>query len=412
MKKNSTIRAWSALVGFELRKFFLSPWMLALLVGLLLLNAWKLWDSYRLRTQGWAEYEDVYLDFYDRYSGPVTAENIREFMEIYRPLQEKRESMSLNWTYDPNAYTYSEATDEHFFRSLFYTELYYDYLYQNEAFDTADRANRLAELYSGLGNTFEVEKNRTIAAAFQGRRIPYFGDTRHYELLLNYDYSAMLVLLLCLFGLSGVFVTEKETEMGMLLRTTRRGGVATVAAKLTASLLFTVMVCALFFAEDFWVLQLLSGRYEAIGNPVYALRFFEITPLTLTVGQYFLWAAVIKTLGMLCCGCVILLVSCLVKRSLAAFLASFAALMAGVLLQEFGGGMTALKWCNPLELVIVRETVNRDVYVNLFGHAVQLHVFIIGGVCLTTAVLCAGILYCNRGRGRGLWGRRQAHAVL
>ena len=124
MKKNSTIRAWSALVGFELRKSFLGPWMLALLAGLLALNAWKLWDSYQLRTQGWAEYEDVYLDFYDRYSGPITAENIREFMEIYRPLQEKRESRSLNAMYDPNAYTYSEATDEHFFRSLFYTELY------------------------------------------------------------------------------------------------------------------------------------------------------------------------------------------------------------------------------------------------------------------------------------------------
>lgn len=412
MKRGNTVRAWLALVGFELRKSSLSPWMLVFLVGLLLVNAWKLQDSYMARTQGWAKYEDVYLEFYDRYSGPITVENIRELVEIYHPLQEKRKSRTLSTAHDPNAYTDSEEMDERFFRSLFYSELYYDYLYQNEAIDTAERADRLAELYSGVGNTFEAEKNRATAAAFQGRRIPYFGDTRHYEVLLSYDYSAMLVLLLCLFGLSGVFVTEKETEMEMLLRTTRRGGASTVAAKLTASLLFILMVCALFFTEDFWVLQLLSGRYEAINDPVYALRFFEITPLTMTIGQYFIWAAVRKTLGVLCCGCIILLISCLTRRSLAAFLASFAALLVGVLLQEFGGGMTALKWCDPMELVIVRETVNQNAFVNLFGHAVQLHVFITGGICLTIALLCAGILYCNRGRTGRILGGRRAHAAL
>lgn len=405
MKKSGTIHTWSALTGFELRKSFLNPWMLALLVLLLGLNAWKLWDSYQVKVYRWAEYEDVYETFYDRYAGTITVENIQDLMSIYGPLQAKREDLSISYQYDPDAYTYSEGMDESFFSTLFYLEMRYDYLYRNGAIDTVDRANQLIGLYSGHGNTFEVEKNRIIASAFQDRHIPDFGDTRHYEVLLNHDYSAMLVLLLCLLGLSGVFVTEKETEMRMLLRTTRRGGAATVAAKLTASLLFTVAVCVLFFTEDFWVLQLLAGRYEAVGNPVYALRFFEITPLNMTIGQYFLWAAAVKTLGVLCCGCVILLISCLVRRSLAAFLASFAALMAGVLLQEFGGGMTALRWCNSLELVIVRETVYENAFVNLFGHAVQIHEFVIGGVCLTTAALCAAILHCSRGR-------RAAHAPL
>ena len=210
IRRPDSSNTWSALTGFELRKSFLNPWILALLAFLLALNAWKLWDSYQAKVYRWAEYEDVYETFYDRYAGTITVENIQDLMAIYGPLQAKRQDLSISYQYDPDAYTYSESIDESFFATLFYLELHYDYLYRNEAIDTVDRANQLIELYSSRGNAF---KNRIIAAAFQGRSIPYFGDTRHYEVLLNHDYSAMLVLLLCLLGLSGVFVTEKETEL-------------------------------------------------------------------------------------------------------------------------------------------------------------------------------------------------------
>lgn len=405
MKKGN---AFWRLVGYECRKAFLNPWMLVFLVALLAVNGWKIHDEYNQKVDRWVEYQDVYDEFYSRYAGTITAEKVSDLMAIYAPLQKKAEALALSRVYDPDAYTYSEQEDYSFFSILFYTEMRYDYLYVNEAYRIASNALELAELYSCVGNAFEVSKNRQIAADFSGRAIPAFSDTRGYEVLLNYDYSAMLILLLTIFGLCGIFITERETEMYMLLRTTKNGSGATVAAKLTAAVLFVVLVSGLFFLQDFLTIYIAGGRNQALSSPVYALRYFETTPLNMTVGEYFLWAAAVKTLGILACGCVILLVSSLCKQMLSAFFASFGLLLGGVVLQEFCRTRYALKWFNPLELVIVRDIVTEDAFVNVFGFAGHLYVFIIAGIVLTMGLVVAGILYCNRSYHlRG--GRRAIH---
>jgi len=388
--------AFWRLVGYECRKAFLNPWMLVFLAVLLVANGWKIQDEYTQKVDRWEEYQDVYEEFYGRYVGTITAEKVSDLMTIYGPLQEKAETTTLSTVYDPEAYTYSEQQDYLFFGTLFYTEMRYDYLYVNEAQRIVIQALELAELYGCVRNSFEVSKNQRIAVDFSGRSIPAFSDTRGYEVLLNYDYSAMLVLLLSIFGLSGIFVTEQESEMYMLLRTTRNGSGATVAAKLTAAVLFVVLVSSLFFAQDFLTVYLAGGRNEVLDSPVYALRYFETTPLNMIVGTYFLWTAAVKTLGILVCGCVILLVSSLCKQVLTVFFASFGLLLGGVVLQEFCRTQYALKWFNPLELVVVRDIVTEDVFVNVFGFAVPLYVFVIAGVVLTMGLLVAGILYCNR----------------
>lgn len=392
---------YSRLVGFELRKAFGGPWMVIFLTLLLLMNGWKMLDTYGKKVAEWEDYEEVYDTFYEKYAGSITHKKIGDLMGVYGPLKAKADSMRLSFQRDPEAYTYSEFLDERFFSTMFYTEMQYDYLYQNEAYHIVSQAGALAELADAVGNTYEVKKNRAIIADFAGRAIPKFADTRPSEVLLSYDYSAMLVLLMCLFGLSGVFVTERETDMTMLLQTTCHGGGATAAAKLTASLIFTVTVCALFFGEDFFIVQIAAGRWEALSSPVYAIRYLETTPLTMTVGQFFLWAGVMKTLGVLCCGCMILLVSCLAKRGLSAFVVSLGLLMGCVVLQEVCQSLPWLKWFNPMELVIVREIIAEDRFVNVFGSAVHLYRFVLIGILLTSVCLCLGVLYCSRGRRGG-----------
>lgn len=403
--------AFWRLVKYECRKAFWNPWMLVFILVLLVFNGWKLHDTYTQKVDRWAEYQEVYDVFYSRCVGPITAEKVSDFMTVYAPLQEKAESFTLNKVYDPAAYTYSEQSDYSFFTQLFYAQMHYDYFYVNEAHRITTRAMELADFYSGAGNAFEVSKNLKIAADFSGRSIPEFGDTRGYEVLMHYDYSAMLVLLLTIFGLCGIFVTERETQMYMLLRTTQNGSGTTMIAKLITAALFAVLMSGMFFLQDFLTIYLLGGRNQALDSPVYALRYFETTPLNMTIGQYFLWAGIVKTLGVFASGCVILLVSSLCRQMLTAFFISFVALLCGVVLQEFCRTRYALKWFNPLELVIVRDIAAESAYVDLFGFAVHLHVFVTAGILLTMGLLVAGILYCNRSyhrRGR----RRAVHVQL
>lgn len=402
-------RSFFRLVGFECRKAFLNPAMVIFFVVLLLFNGWKISDSYARKIAKWTAYEAQYIETYEKYSGTITAEKIADFMVVYGPLQEKFETRKLNYDYDPNAYTYSEALDEEFYRTLFYNELRYDYLYQNDAYRIVQNALQMAEFYEGVGNSFEAVKNRQIAKDFSGRAIASFSDTRGYEVLLKYDYSAMLVLLFSIFALCGVFVTERETDMYMLLRTTKNGTGITVAAKLTAAALFVIVTCAAFFSQDFLSIYLASPRNTALQSPVYALRALEFTPLAMTVGQYFLWAAAMKTLGILVCCTMILLVSSLFKQTLGAFFTSLALLLGCVALQDFSDGKLPLRWFNPMELVICRELVCRDAFVNVFGMPVRLHSFVLLGVLLVTVAMICGILYCSRGYHNRL--RRRAQNV-
>ena len=399
MKQNRFPR----LVGYELRKAFGSPWMLAFLVLLLLTNLWKLKDEYDKKTAFRQTYAPVYEDFYGRWKGEILPENVQELMAIYGPLQTKMENMIISGAYDPDAYTYSEETDLTFFESLFQLEMKYDYLYQNRAAEIVNQANALADFYARVGNDYEAKKNLDMAASFAGRQIGDFADTQWVEVWLNHDYSAMLVLLLAIFGLSSVFVMERETEMYMLLRTTRRGGGTTMAAKSLASLLYLFLICLLFFGSDALMLGLLSGHGEALGNPVYAIRLLENTPLTMTIGTYLLWATAVKSLGVVTCGMIVLLLSCLCKKVLFAFLGSLGVLFLLVLLQEIAAARTALRWFNPLELVMVRDLTREIGYVNLFGQPVQVYGFVLGGVILVMVLLAGAILRFNPGnmeRGR------------
>lgn len=399
MKQNRFPR----LVGYELRKAFGSPWMLAFLVLLLLTNLWKLKDEYDKKTAFRQTYAPVYEDFYGRWKGEILPENVQEMMAIYGPLQTKMENMIISGAYDPDAYTYSEETDLTFFESLFQLEMKYDYLYQNRAAEIVNQANALADFYARVGNDYEAKKNLDMAASFARRQIGDFADTQWVEVWLNHDYSAMLVLLLAIFGLSSVFVMERETEMYMLLRTTRRGGGTTMAAKSLASLLYLFLICLLFFGSDALMLGLLSGHGEALGNPVYAIRLLENTPLTMTIGTYLLWATAVKSLGVVACGMIVLLLSCLCKKVLFAFLGSLGVLFLLVLLQEIAAARTALRWFNPLELVMVRDLTREIGYVNLLGQPVQVYGFVLGGVILVMVLLAGAILRFNPGnmeRGR------------
>lgn len=395
MKKGSS---FVRLMGFEGRKNFFTPWILLLTVALLLANGWRLSSEYQNKIRYFSEYEAVYEDFYQRWKGSITTETVQELMTIFSPLEEKAQTMSLNRSEGSGTYTKSEGMDYDFFLRLFREEMEYDYLYGNRAIGIAQDAGKLASYFRGLGLTERAAESEAYAGTFSHRSVPNFADTRHIEVWLKHDYSSLLVLLLSLFGLCGVFVTEWETEMYMLQRVSRLGGGTNAAAKLTASLLYVCGLCLLFYGEDFLVLQALSGHWEALKSPLYAVWWMEDTPLNMTMGAYVLWSMAVKTLGMLSCGCLILLASCLCRRVLTAFVTSLGSLMVLIVVQEGAQGRMSLKWFNPMELVLVRENVTDTGFVSIFGCPVHRYVVILLGILLVTAAMAGGILLRHPGR--------------
>ncbi len=394
MKAKNYIR----LLRFEIKKNFINPWILIFLVILLCANGWRLYTEYKEDTKRTDGIEELYETFYERYKGNITPEKVEDLMSVYGHLKEKEENMSLSNAPGTGTYLESEYEDWRFFHFQFAEEMEYDYLYVNRATGITNQAIELYQVYEQAGNKYEAAKNQVIANTFYGRQISDFADTRYIETWLDHDYSSMMIALLCLFGLCSVFVSEKETEMYMLQRTSKLGGGATVAAKMTASAMFVLLICILFYAQDYLVLQLLSGHSEALGSPIYAIPAFRSTGLNMTVGQFIWWYSAVKSFGILIISCTILLLSCLCRRILTTFVTGFGAIAGFALLQELSLLRPLLKWFNPMEAIIIRETVYNITFVNVFGFSIRLEHFIIFGLLVVTVLLVFAILRRNPGR--------------
>lgn len=205
---------------------------------------------------------------YEEFSGTITDEKIEKLMAIYRPLEKQTADLTASTTYrTSNTYLTNVYEDWNFFRFNYVNPMKYAYDYKAYAHGVVTAAKDNMGFYESIGNSYEYQKNAAIAKLFQGRSITSFSYTEMYKYYVQYDFSAFLALLICLYGLMSVFLSEKETEMDTLLLTTKAGGVKTVWAKLMASVLFVVGVCFWFWIVDFVSFSVLFGSWDAASSP-------------------------------------------------------------------------------------------------------------------------------------------------
>jgi len=369
------------LIRFEYRKNFVKPSILIALLVFSLISAFKIYDVYsensmfaRGRSAEEAmQIKRLYWDFYKDFAGEITPDKIDGLLELYRPIEAKTADLTASTrTDDPNTYTGNVYTDYHFFRRCFVLPMEHDYMYQSYASKVASAAQENMSFYQSVGNTYEYRKNAAIAENFRGRQIPDFAFTEMYQYYLHYDFSSFLALLLCVYGLVGVFVSEKESEMDTLLLTTKYGGRKTIAAKLISSALFVISICTWFWLFDFLAFSTVFGSFEGASAPLYAVESFADAPLNLTLGQYALLSGALKTFGMLALGVSILLLSSLFKNALLPFALSLAGAFGLITWQGnfMGSGFLWAKVTNPFVLMVNRELFRKTEFVNLFGFPV------------------------------------------
>lgn len=369
------------LIRFEYRKHFVKPSILIALLVFSLISAFKIYDVYsensmfaRGRSAEEAmQIKQLYWDFYEGFSGEITSDKIEQLLKIYRPIEAKTADLTASTrTDDPNTYTGNVYTDYHFFRRCFVLPMEHNYMYQSYAGKVASAAQENMSFYQSVGNTYEYRKNAAIAESFRGRQIPDFAFTEMYQYYLHCDFSSFLALLLCVYGLVGVFVSEKESEMDTLLLTTKYGGRKTIAAKLISSALFVISICTWFWLFDFLAFFAVFGSFEGASAPLYAVKSFADTPLNLTLGQYALLSGAVKTFGMLALGVSILLLSSLFKNALLPFALSLAGAFGLITWQGnfMGSSFLWAKVTNPFVMMVNRELFRKTEYVNLLGFPV------------------------------------------
>lgn len=360
---------------FEFRKHFMKKSLVIAIICFSLLNIAKIYSEYHekslLSSSANPEWQELYWnEIYEQFKGVMTDKKIERLMSIYKPLeQQTADKTASTETNNPNTFTGNLYNDHLFFKWNFVDPMEYSYMYKQYANDVVKNAKENVSFFELLGNDYEYKKNKIILNRFQGRSIDSFSYTEMFQYYIHYDFSAFLVILICLYALMSVFVTEKETEMNVLLLTTKAGGKKTILAKLFSASVFVIAVSFWFGLIDFIAFASFFGSLEALFSPIYAIENFANTALDINLGEYALLSLVVKTIGFLIVSYLFLFISLFFKNALLPFIINLFFMFGFIYFQEayMGSEQIIFKVINPFSLVVHRDLFGGTEFVNLFG---------------------------------------------
>lgn len=401
------------LLLFECRKHFLKKSIVLAILLFSILNVVKIYSVYDqtslLSKSTDPVWNDLYWDMYEDFGGTITNKKIEKLMSIYGPLDKQTADKTASTATDnPNTYTGNIYNDTLFFRWNFVNPMEYAYMYRSYANDVVITAKENLAFFESLGNQYEYRKNAAIVDRYTGRNISDFSYTEMYKNYIHYDFSAFLIMLICMYVLINVFVSEKETEMDVLLLTTKAGGTKTVVAKIMTSAIFVCVVCSWFWLLDFAAFATIFRSLEATFSPLYAIENFANASISISLGTYAVLSILVKTAGILVLSLVFLLISTLFKNALFPFIMSLFATFGFIYMQEMymGSGRILLKVLNPFVLVVNRELFRKTEFVNLFGYPVISYVLALlfalawGTICILGIMIIVRKNTVNRRRER------------
>ena len=367
------------LIRYEFYKLFCKRSILVVLILFSVMNLFKInneFHSYSYLADGndSRSWNSVYWQLYENYSGEITTEKINHLLSLYQPLADATADMTASTaTGNPNTMTGNVYSDRNILEKYYVQPMEYFYHYRAYASEVAERAKENAMLYKEQGQTYEVRKNSVIYHLYSGRSISTFAYQEMYNYYLNYDFSGILVLLLCLYGIVGTFVCEKETQMDMLLLTNPNGGKKTTLVKIAAATLFVMSVAIWFSVLDYIGFALSFGTTQGHNLPLYAVSNFSTAAVNCNLLQYSVLSAVTRAIGVWTMSMIFLLISMFWHNALVPFVADFGTALCLIITgaSQRHSSNVWLKIINPYSLLTNRILYGKTEFIDFAGYPIQ-----------------------------------------
>ena len=367
------------LIKYEFYKLFCKRSILVVLLLFSVINLFKInseFHSYSYLADGndSRSWNSVYWQLYENYRGEITAEKINHLLSLYQPLVDATADMTASTARDnPDMMTGNIYSDMNILEKYYVRPMEYFYHYRTYALKVAERAKENVAVYQERGQTYEVRKNSVIYNLYSGRNIKTFAYEEMYNYYLNYDFSGILVLFLCLYGVVSTFVCEKETQMDMLLLTNPNGGKKTTFAKIAAATLFVNSVVVWFSAVDYIGFAYFFGTAEGGNLPLYAISNFSTAAVNCNLWQYSILSAVIRAVGVWTMSMVFLLISMFWRNTLIPFVADFGAALYFIITGASQSYLSNiwLKIINPYSLLANRILFSKTEFIGFAGYPIQ-----------------------------------------
>ncbi|MBD5544818.1 MAG: hypothetical protein HDR01_11425 [Lachnospiraceae bacterium] len=378
------------LVYYESRKHFLTKPMFFMVLLLLVVNAIKIFDVTQeqspFSTLSEHYFREAYDKLYEIYKGELTDEKLEDIMALYQPLSEKVAGNTYSTEAEEGSMTYNTFSDCLFMEWCFMKDIKYETGYEDYANHVVKNAVENVSFYKSKNNLFEAKANYNIAKAFYQRKLTSFYNTDGFRALFYYDFSTIIIILLCLYGCSSVFIKEEETEMNLLLKTSLKGREASFTAKIMSCMLFVLFICILFSAEDYLLFWINFGDMAAFLEPIYMLEGFQDTLLNMSLISFYVLCVISRLIGIYAIAFLFMMVSLFGKNTLSVFVVNIASL--AVIIGIYTANVRGLKYVNPLSLFFCRKLFIRQEFINLFDYPVcnSLFPYIFSGMIMIAAI--------------------------
>lgn len=362
----------SRLIYYELRKLFMRWPMLIVIIVFSVINTAEIVHLYHTESllAGDKNMSVVYGRLYENYAGEMTMGKIESLLGIYRPIEQKTEDFTATSASNvEGTLTGNIWMDKSLMQDCFIKPMEYLYTYRNLAVRIVKQAMENEQLFSACGNSYEAVKNRIISQMYQSRSIGSFYSVTGYQFYFHYDFSLVLTILVVLYGLSQVFVRDKECGMDLLLLTNPKGGKSTILAKIIASTLYLAIISLWFSLNDWVVFSCTFGFGDAGTLPVYAVQNFATASIEITLDQYTLVSALSRLLGVWAIGMLFLLAGEFTSHALIPFVVDivlFLGIISAGIQWSYSSNVWAKVW-NPFSLMASRILFGTTEFVNLSG---------------------------------------------
>ncbi|RDU24899.1 hypothetical protein [Anaerosacchariphilus polymeriproducens] len=245
--------------------------------------------------------------------------------------------------------------------------------------------------YKKQNNFLSAMENKFIADTYSRRNITSFYRSDAVESYFDDFFSFILILIMCFLCIAPVFGQEYETNMNVLLLSSKKGRIKSTIIKMMASLCCGAFITLWFCLVDWLTYHLLCG-FEGLDNPIWALPSFKESFLNSTITHFMLSEILLRVLAVIVIVLSLLILSLLLKKPLYVG-GSFLVLLGGwYLLSRLSVQSDMLKslvgLCNPVCLYLNKQLYQEFHYLE-FGTRFYLmsNISIAGNIILAVVLI-------------------------
>lgn len=343
-------------------------------------------------------FNKAYWKVHEKVQGELNNEKISFVINNYKKALKIVESGNFETKKeDPNTYTGYIYGDMNLFKKV-YDSMDYCYNYNKNMEDYIKFAEGNIEFFKEKSNTYEALKNKNIKATYSNRKISSFYDTDGFYNYFTYDFSSLLILMLIILGISPVFSKEKECEMDLLIKTSKKGKFKIINAKVVASFIYVILINLIFFLTD---IITFSATFKLFGfsNKLYSIKEFIFTPLNISILNYSILYMILKIVGFLTITMLILVLSSLSSKSYLTFIFSATSIIV-LIFSSYNYNNTFLNSLNPIFMLVNRNLFLNYEVIRIFNHP------ILTGMAYTVvniALILISILVVNNIYSNNIW---------